>query len=703
MKLSALCAFCPRYGGGGGGIMATARTWAVLLSAAAAWPALSGEERVVSTPEELVAALHDMSTNAAVNVVTLKAGTYDLATLETPMSIDAILDGVSWLAVTHPSNWDKPTLRGDPTVPRDQVVLDGGGARGILSLKFGTSGSGETFHVRNLTFRNGSTAAAPAGPDAAGGAIRTKGGYGELQVTDCAFFCNRANGSGGAVGGVLSHRFADCRFETNAIVKTGWGFGGAVDFATRLERCAFIANSTKAAVSAARTRDSVRALVTNCVFEANVSPSVWGSSASALWVKGGGEVVDCTFLNNVFSGTIDGDVARCGGAALSGGAGKETDVVRCRFLDNRFEGECNRLYGGAVYGNLRTIDGCLFSGNEAKAPGDSYGGAIAFCNGLITNCTFVGNAAKHGGALYACSNVCASVLTGNRTTLASGEIGGGAAYRCVLAGCVVTNNFGIYKNGALYECTALDSYFADNWGGREEAVQESEHCHFERCVLVGRSDGAQRQEFTRDCSYSASVISNMNSLLLFQGAVHATNTLVFACSAWVMCRNARGALVNCTFADNRYDILTLRSSDKTPEPLTFANTLLYGHQAYSDWGSGDDLSVTTTGPSAEFDSFTNCYFKTKWTVAGSGNLNVAERPSLASGLRLMTPQWDARHPFAPRRRCVLNGAGVVQDWMRAEGASDLAGQGRLTDGVVAIGAYETTERGPFPGLSVVVR
>ena len=119
---------------------------------------------------------------------------------------------------------------------------------------------------------------------------------------------------------------------------------------------------------------------------------------------------------------------------------------------------------------------------------------------------------------------------------------------------------GIYKNGALYECTARGSYFADNWGGRQDALQESERSHFERCVLDGRSDGEKRQQFTSDCSFSASVISNVNSLYLFQGAVHATNTLVFASEARVMCNEAQGAFVNCSFVSNRYDRLTARQS-----------------------------------------------------------------------------------------------------------------------------------------------
>lgn len=694
MRMECFIPTTPRGGGQNSRLTASAYArmgLAAVLSAAAALPGLAKEERIVGTPLELVDALNDMSTNAAVNVVTLKKGIYDLTTLASAMDSA----GVTWLSVTHPEDTDSPTLRGDPGVPRDQIVLDGGGEKGILSLDFGSRGGGEKFYVQNLTFRNGTSSAN-------GGAIRTVGvktkGWGNLAVTNCAFYCNQANGNGGAVGGVLSHQFTDCHFATNAVVKTGWAFGGAVDNATRLVNCTFVTNSTKGAVCAARTRDNVTALVSNCVFEANVSTSTWGYAASALQVKGGGKVVDCLFTNNVFSGSIDGNVERCGGIALSGGA--ETDVIRCRFYGNRSEGSAN-LYGGAVYGNVRTIDGCLFSGNEIAGSGVKYGGAIAYCNGLITNCTFVGNAAHYGGALYACSNVCVSVLTGNRATLNSGNIGGGAAYQCVLSGCVVTNNMGIYKNGALYECTARGSYFADNWGGRQDTLQESERSHFERCVLAGRSDGAKRQQFTLDCSFSASVVSNVNSLYLFQGAVHATNTLVFASEARVMCNEAQGAFVNCSFVSNRYDRLTARQS--VASPLAFVNTLFCGRTAYSDWGGDDDVSVTTAGPSAALDAFTNCYFKTKWTVSGAGNLNVAETPSLATGLRLMTSRRDAVHPFAPRRRSVLVGAGLVQDWMRAEGSIDLAGQSRLTDGVVAIGAYETTDRGSFPGLCVIVR
>lgn len=378
------------------------------------------EERVVSTPAELVSALNDMSTNAAVNVVTLRAGHYDLSTID-PMTDD----GSSWLYVTHANNWDSPTLRGDPSVPRDQVVLDGKGEKGILSLRFGTSGSGETFTIRNLTFRNGNSTSD-------GGAIRTLAQWGNLSVVSCDFYCNRAGASGGAVGGVLSHRFTDCLFATNRIDGSGYGFGGAVRNATLLKDCTFVANEaagTGKSVGAAQTREKLSVTVTNCVFDSNRHVANFGyAGGGALHLQGPGMVVDCVFTNNALTGSFDGKVsARVGGGALAGTGAQEADVIRCAFVDNRL-GAASARSGGAISGDFRTIGDCRFIGNVAEGNGNAgFGGALAHCGGLVTNCTFFGNSACYGGALYVCSNVCDSVFTGNRATQNSGLIGGGAA------------------------------------------------------------------------------------------------------------------------------------------------------------------------------------------------------------------------------------------------------------------------------------
>lgn len=263
----------------------------------------------------------------------------------------------------------------------------------------------------------------------------------------------------------------------------------------------------------------------------------------------------------------------------------------------------------------------------------------------------------------------------------------------------MTNNAAPWKNGALYQCTALDSHFGDNTGGAQNALQESEDCHFERCVLVGRRDGASRQQFLANCSFSCSVISNMNAIYLFQGTTHVTNTLVFANEATAVCSDATGEIVNGSFVSNRYDRLSVHTA--TDQALSFVNTLLCGRLP-KGWPTDDDVCATTAEPPA-CDSYTNCYFSTRWRVCGSDNLNVREDPPLARRLQLMTARRDGVHPFAPRRTSVLNGAGLVQDWMGRDGAVDLAGQGRLTGGRVAIGAYETTDRGPFPGLLLLIR
>ena len=96
--------------------------------------------------------------------------------------------------------------------------------------------------------------------------------------------------------------------------------------------------------------------------------------------------------------------------------------------------------------------------------------------------------------------------------------------------------------------------------------------------------------------------------------------------------------------------------------------------------------------------FSNNYISTSQSYVGGENINA--RAASAPKPRLMMGR-DPMHPYAPDRTSVLNGAGLVEDWM--SDAIDLAGNERLSDGKVAIGAYETTDRGPFPGFSIIFR
>ena len=60
---------------------------------------------------------------------------------------------------------------------------------------------------------------------------------------------------------------------------------------------------------------------------------------------------------------------------------------------------------------------------------------------------------------------------------------------------------------------------------------------------------------------------------------------------------------------------------------------------------------------------------------------------------------DPERPYGPRHNSILVGAGVVQPWMSA--ATDFDGHPRLTDGKVAIGAFESTD--PLIGSLLLLR
>ena len=155
--------------------------------------------------------------------------------------------------------------------------------------------------------------------------------------------------------------------------------------------------------------------------------------------------------------------------------------------------------------------------------------------------------------------------------------------------------------------------------------------------------------------------------------------------------NFANAMINSTVVDCTYNWLATESSGSTLS-MAFVNNLFQGIKTQS-WANDDDIGQIY--PSM---TFTNNFISTTQPIVGSGNLNCKSDKTLKANLM---GERDPEHPYAPRRRSVLVGAGVVQDWMT--GAVDLAGQERLTDGKVAIGAYETTDRGPFPGLTVIVK
>ena len=625
-------------------------------------------EYTASTLEELTNALNSASRASGEAVVTIAEGVYDLSSM-TKMHSDALL------SVEIPTTRRKVTVQGDPAVPRESVVLDAGRAGRVMRL-YAYGDTSAVMTLRNLTIKNGYTT------DDCGG-VKTDS-WGRFNFENCVFEGNHATVRSSAAGGSGDRYFTNCLFKRN-ICGGGYGGGGVINDPKGVVGCTFVENGAygdqiKGAVVNASCQ------ITNCVFDSNCNTGRWGC-ASAVYLAGSGRVVDCTFTNNYF-----------GTSTTEGGAVEITasgSVVDCRFYRNRAgaSGAAISYHGTETPG---MISGCTFVSNTLSGA-SSFGGAIALFPGLVTNCTFVGNSGYYGGAVYSCTNVRDCVFTGNVASGATAEQNGGAGYKSVFYDCVVTNNIGQELSGAFSLCSAYRCLVGDNKVTHLQSNRtvEANDSYFEDCELFGlRYFGIGWS----NCGFNRCVVRDNVFIggygYMIGGRLSVTNTLFLRNEMYRMFNSYAAdydnTIVSCTFVSNTYDILATSASGSPT--LRVFNNLFVGTKTRK-WTSDDDIGQLFAG-----SVFSNNYISTSQPYIGGGNINA--RAASAPKPRLMMDR-DPLHPYAPDRKSVLNGAGLVEDWM--SDAIDLAGNARLSDGKVAIGAYETTDRGPFPGFSIIFR
>ena len=634
------------------------RTRVLLATFLGCGAVFAAEPYEVSTVPELTNALTQAATDNNAVVITLAKGTYDLSAFS-PMSDNGIL------YVKTPKS-RKMTIQGDPSVSREEVILDGGQVGRILHLDYYTNDA----TVQNLTFRNGKES------DNKGGAAVWCASWGNHYFRNCVFEGNVARGSGGAVYGNNTY-FYDCLFVTNS----AGGHGGATRSAKVLSGCTFRGNKvTGSSQNGGAYRGS--GTVTNCVFDANELPAGLYGAGGAIYCEGG-SIVDCDFTNAVIG-------ANNSNGALYLNATGAIQIRGCKFYRTTSRGSGAAIFCKTASAESEFVDS-YFCENDATGASSYYGGAVASFPGLVSNCTFVANKAYRGGAIYNCTNVRHCVFAGNRAENVDWGDGGGAAYKSALYdGCVVTNNSALVHNGGFVSCTVCNSYVGGNRADRKSKTQDSSDCTFDGCEFVGNKDVYADESHFSGCVFSRSVIRGYRGNRFIGGTVSVTNTLFFDNVFDTMFRPAGAAneIVNCSFVGNRYDQL---GSPIDASPMAIVNCMFY-RQKKEETDETDDI-----GNNWNSFCWTNNYFTTSQSYKGAGNLNT--RSGAPANPKLMLDR-DPQRPFAPQRKSCLNGAGFVMDWMAT--ATDLDGNPRLTNGKVAIGAYETTDF-YVPGLMLLFR
>ena len=628
--------------------------------------------KTVKDEAELVAALAEWNAGSGNYEITLTEGTYDLSKIEA-MSANGLL------TVTPSAARRGVVIRGDLSVPREKVVIDGKGLGRVFYVNMGGNYDSDKWTLENLTVQNGSTTGNGGGLYWAGTGVNP-------VIKDCIFRdCVCAGGNGGAIhlSKGKSASIEDSLLISNktTTANSQSGGGGAVYGGTKFTRCTFIDNKCESKLCGGAVLCPRTATLTDCAFVGNKLVNSSAFYGGALYCQDPATISGCVFTNNAAT-------ANPGGAVY---LGKVSTVASCTFVSNTTANSS----GGGVYATDTgsTLRGCTFLGNHAGSSGGGAAGAFA----CVSNCTFVSNWAYSGGGIASCPNVIDCGFASNYADSGKEASGGGAAYNSTLFICGITNNSANYVAGGCCKCKVFDSYLSGNTG-KSSGIQGHMSSHFERCEVVAKGNGSGRTFM--DCSFNACTFHDCNSAYIFCRHAYVTNCLFVANKVNRIRSGFQSGetdntsfFVNCTFVNNSYDYLAAYGSDVPDDKrATFLNCLFDGNGYINSSGN---LFVETFGKGYNKDVVSNCFLYTQYSPTGANNIN---RKTTRQDPRLMGDR-DPSRPYAPRHRSCLNGAGLVQDWMAS--ATDLDGHPRLTDGTVAIGAYETTE--PVPGMSLLIR
>jgi hypothetical protein len=204
-----------------------------------------------------------------------------------------------------------------------------------------------------------------------GGGLYAEGGSGILEIINCVFIGNKADGRSQGAGAYTIGKsagqihFTDCEFINNYFDSIGCNYNSG--YTSR--GCGAFSNGNVD--------------YSGCTFTNNATPTgIWGNTFNGGGLYGGGIVSNCTFIDN----TSDN-----GGGLYGGGI-----ISNCTFIDNVASLKGANAYGGTSYTS------CTFSGGRAIE-----GGGLALLNiCTISDCSFSDNIATDlGGSIFIGSSV----------------------------------------------------------------------------------------------------------------------------------------------------------------------------------------------------------------------------------------------------------------------------------------------------------
>lgn len=274
---------------------------------------------------------------------------------------------------------------------RGTWVIDGitfkNAVRGSSSSDIGSAlcfegNAAASFTLKNCTFQGNSSATSKGG-----GAIRVSNTT--VNMTNCKFFANTANGPGGAIHvnanatlNATNCVFGDSDDSSLANTVSGTNTGACIYTigVTNLKGCSFLKNSANYRGGSVCMDAGAKLTIDGCIFSGNTA-----QIGGALYVNKITSAATLNVNNTLFS---DNTATSNGGGAVGISGDSKTYTGLLEFTKCKFDGNSATVAagcGGAVWDNGAgaSFTDCSFTSNRcttAAASENATGGGAVFCN-----------------------------------------------------------------------------------------------------------------------------------------------------------------------------------------------------------------------------------------------------------------------------------------------------------------------------------
>lgn len=421
--------------------------------------------------------------------------------------------------------------------------------------------------------------------------------------------------------------------------------------------------------------------INNCVFSNDTAYFDSYSKGGAIYnYNNNSKISNCIFLNNIVNVGNTSDVLG-GGAIYNESA--TVMITDCSFSNNNTHLWGNLTCGGAIYNSAANvvITNCIFDSNESSF----YGGAIANRNGSVlqvNGSNFLSNTTSSGGAIFNEASMLTinhSIFNGNTS---SGDVtitgiapGGGAIFNMAYLtvdsssfssnnanghlGCAILNEQYLYSN--IKHCEFIGNGAPDSYssGGAICNSHSDSISVVENCIIASNR------------AFSGGGVTNISARLLASNSLFSKNIADTTGIAWggaiYNVEQAHSTIVNCDIVGNSArDAMGGGIFNRSGSSSSIINSIV--------WGNTDGVANEDSSSNMSYYSLVQGMPANSLYHNLDGNINPNFVDTANNDYRLTNLSL-----------CINTGS---NDSISAGITTDIAGNDRIFDGMVDLGAYE---------------